>query len=185
MPLDHVHRRYITSIWGRLFLVTDTWPVLVLFSTPSLQVWSACIRKGLKVRKGAKYDGRTNAICWNVDIIANEKLTCHINFCPPPSWAAPWLDKIVPSWKSYGKSKLLRGRSVGTSVSGIGSSKASRSTLANGWCLCNLHRWHIGWWVGAKRCSASRCKAHRTHLIIIIYCKGRKFLPLKLSEVLK
>jgi hypothetical protein len=24
---------------------------------------------------GAKYDGGTNAICWNVDIIANEKLT--------------------------------------------------------------------------------------------------------------
>jgi hypothetical protein len=31
---------------------------------------------------GAKYDGGTNAICWNVDIIANEKLTRHINFCP-------------------------------------------------------------------------------------------------------
>ncbi len=105
----------------------------------------------------------------------------HVTSIPPP----PWLDKIVPSWKSYGKSKLLRGRSVGTSVSGIGRSKASRSTLADGWCLCNLHRWHIGWWVGAKRCSASRCKAHRTHLIIIIYCKGRKFLPLKLSKVLK
>ncbi len=29
---------------------------------------------------GAKYDGGTNAICWNVDIIANEKLTRHINF---------------------------------------------------------------------------------------------------------
>jgi hypothetical protein len=32
---------------------------------------------------GAKYDGGTNAICWNVDIITNEKLTRHINFCPP------------------------------------------------------------------------------------------------------
>jgi hypothetical protein len=41
---------------------------------------------------GAKYDGGTNAICWNVDIIANEKLTHHINFCPPP-----WLEKIVPT----------------------------------------------------------------------------------------
>ncbi len=57
--------------------------------------------------------------------------------------------------------------------------------LADGWCLCNVHRWHIGWWVGAKRCSAGRYKAHRTHLIIIIYCKGRKFLSLKLSKVLK
>ncbi len=35
---------------------------------------------------GAKYDGGTNAICWNVDIIANEKLTSHINFCPPVGW---------------------------------------------------------------------------------------------------
>ena len=35
---------------------------------------------------GAKYDGGTNAICWNVDIIANEKLTRHINFCPPLGW---------------------------------------------------------------------------------------------------
>ena len=109
---------------------------------------------------------------WKVD-------TLH-QFLPPR-----WLDKIVPSWKSYGKSKLLCGPSVGTSVSGIGRSKASRSMLADGWCLCNVHIWHIGWWVGAKRCSAGRCKAHRTHLIIIIYCKGRKFLPLKLSKVLK
>jgi hypothetical protein len=181
MPLDHVHRRYTTPIWGRLFLVTDTWPVLVLFSIPGLKVWSACIWKGLEVRMGAKYDGGTNAICWNVDIIANEKLTRHINFCPPFARE----DCAYSSWKSYGKSKLLRGPSVGTSVSGIGRSKASRSMLADGWCLCNVHRWHIGRWVGAKRCSASRCKAHRTHLIIIIYCKGRKFLPLKLSKVLK
>ncbi len=35
---------------------------------------------------GAKYDGGTNAICWNVDIITNEKLTRHINFCPPVGW---------------------------------------------------------------------------------------------------
>ncbi len=63
------------------FLVTDTWPVLVLFSIPGLG-WFACIWKGLEVRMGAKYDGGTNAICWNVDIIANEKLTRHINFCP-------------------------------------------------------------------------------------------------------
>jgi hypothetical protein len=42
---------------------------------------------------GAKYDGGTNAICWNVDIIANEKLTRHINFCPLP--LSPWLEKIV------------------------------------------------------------------------------------------
>jgi hypothetical protein len=41
---------------------------------------------------GAKYDGGTNAICWNVDIIANEKLTRHINVPPPP-----WLEKIVPT----------------------------------------------------------------------------------------
>jgi hypothetical protein len=86
MPLDHVHRRHITSIWGRLFLVTDTWPVLVLFSIPCLKVWSVCIWKGLEVRMGAKYDGGTNAICWNVDIIANEKLTRHINFLPPLGW---------------------------------------------------------------------------------------------------
>ncbi len=109
---------------------------------------------------------------WKVD-------TSH-QFLPPC-----WLDKIVPSWKSYGKSKLLRGPSVGTSVLGIGRSKASRSMLADGWCLCNVHRWHIGWWVGAKRCLVGRCKAHRTHLIILIYCKGRKLLPLKLSKVLK
>jgi hypothetical protein len=89
------------------------------------------------------------------------------------------------SWKSYGKSKLFRGPSVGTGVSGIGRSKASRSMLADGWCLCNVQRCQIGWWVGAKRCSTGRCKAHQTHSIIIIYCKGRKFLPLKLSKVLK
>jgi hypothetical protein len=103
---------------------------------------------------------------------------------PMKSWhvtsifAPHWLDKIVPSWKSYGKSKLLHGRSIGTSVWGIGRSKASMSMLADGRCLCNVHRWHIGWWVGAKRCSVGRCKAHRTHLITI-YCKGRNFLPLK------
>ncbi len=67
---------------GRLFLVTNTWPVLVLFSIPSLG-WFACIWKGLEVQMGGKYDGGTNAICWNVDIIANEKLTRHINFWPP------------------------------------------------------------------------------------------------------
>jgi hypothetical protein len=126
---------------------------------------------------------------WKVDIIANEKLTS----LPMKSWHVPSIfcprlageDCAYSSWKSYGKSKLLRGSSVGTSVSRIGRSKASRSMLVDGWCLCNVHRWHIGWWVGAKRCSAGQCKAHRTHLIIIIYCKGRKFLPLKLSKVLK
>ncbi len=103
--------------------------------------------------------------------------------CPPPPLAGE--DCAYCSWKSYGKSKLFRGPSVGTGVSGIGRSKASRSMLADGWCLCNVQRCQIGWWVGAKRCSTGRCKAHQTHSIIIIYCKGRKFLPLKLSKVLK
>ncbi len=60
------------------------------------------------------------------------------------------------------KSKLLRGPSVGTGVSGIGRSKASRSMLADGWCLCNVQRWHIGWWVGAK--SAQQADAKLTEL---------------------